>query len=150
MNNLEKLRIEKGISVEELIKVMKIKEDIYYLYVKEDKYMSFLLLKIMATYYNVSIDYLLGITNVKKRYKKSIHPINNHIINRFKSIRINNKISSKTLNKILNITSYVYYEKNNIKMPYHILKKLAYLYDVSVDYLLCFTDECIGNIKIIK
>ena len=60
-----------------------------------------------------------------------------------KDLREDNDLSQKKISEILYISqvTYSYYEIGRRGVPIEILCKLADYYNVSVDYLLCRTDE---------
>ncbi len=64
-------------------------------------------------------------------------------MNRLKELRIQNNIYQKDIAKYLNIgqTGYSKYETEKIDIPTDVLKKLSKYYNVSIDYILCMTDE---------
>ena len=61
---------------------------------------------------------------------------------RLKELRENNKITQTQVASYLNLTQQTYslYERGGLVPSLIVLKKLAYLYDTSVDYLLGLTD----------
>ena len=64
-------------------------------------------------------------------------------MNRLKKIREDKNLRQSDISKILNVSqvAYSYYEIEKRQIPIDLLKKLAKLYNVSVDYLLYLTDE---------
>ncbi len=64
-------------------------------------------------------------------------------MNRLKEIREDKNLRQSDISKILNVSqvAYSYYEIEKRQIPIDLLKKLAKLYNVSVDYLLYLTDE---------
>lgn len=62
---------------------------------------------------------------------------------RIKDLRDDKDLSQKDLAKYLNCTQVCYsrYELGLRNVPIEVLKKLASLYNVSVDYLIEITDE---------
>lgn len=62
---------------------------------------------------------------------------------RLKDLREDRDLSQKDIAKMLNIsqTNYSKYELNKINIPLETLKKLAYLFDTSIDYILGITNE---------
>ncbi len=64
-------------------------------------------------------------------------------MNRLKELRIQNNIYQKDIAKYLNIgqTGYSKYETGKIDIPTDVLKRLSKYYNVSIDYILCMTDE---------
>ncbi len=64
-------------------------------------------------------------------------------MNRLKEIREDKNMKQADVSKLLNVSqvAYSYYEIEKIQIPIDILKKLATMYDTSIDYLLYLTDE---------
>lgn len=62
---LKQLREEKDISQEELSKIVNITTRSYQRYEKGEREPSLATLKNIATFYNVTLDYLVGLTNNK-------------------------------------------------------------------------------------
>ena len=64
-------------------------------------------------------------------------------MNRLRDLREDKDLLQKDIAKILNMsqTGYSQYETETNDIPTEILKKLAFYYDTSIDYLLCLTDE---------
>ena len=64
-------------------------------------------------------------------------------INRLKEIREDRDYLQRDIAKILNIKQQQYseYEIGKRLIPIHYLSKLADFYNVSIDYLLCKTDN---------
>lgn len=64
-------------------------------------------------------------------------------MNRLKDLREDRDLLQKDIAQILNMsqTGYSKYEVGTNDIPTEILKKLAFYYDTSIDYLLCLTDE---------
>ena len=64
-------------------------------------------------------------------------------MNRLKEIREDKNLKQTDISKLLNVTqvAYSYYEIGKRQIPIDLLKKLARIYNVSIDYLLYMTDE---------
>lgn len=62
---------------------------------------------------------------------------------RIKDIREDKEIKQKDMAKLLNIsqTNYSKYELEKINIPIETLKKISFILDTSIDYLLGITDE---------
>ena len=59
----------------------------------------------LSNYYNISMDYILGLTNKKIKYKK-LNELDKKIIgNNIKKLRSNNNLTLRDLARILNTTS---------------------------------------------
>ena len=72
MNRLKELREDKDIIQSEIAKVLGITQTGYSKYEVETNDIPTDVLKKLARYYNTSIDYLLGLTDERKPYSKSI------------------------------------------------------------------------------
>ncbi len=65
MNRLKQLRLERGLLQSDIAKVIKKSERIVGFYETGERDMNTETLSILADFFNVSIDYLLGKTNIK-------------------------------------------------------------------------------------
>lgn len=65
---LRELRISADLTQENVANVLNISREAYALYESEKRQMNYESLCKIADYYNISIDYLLGRTNLKKAY----------------------------------------------------------------------------------
>lgn len=95
----------------------------------------------LALLFNVSVSYLLGETDERPLNKNEMPET---FKERLKRLRISFGITGAELAKVLNFSSrqtYNNYEKG-VRFPNaETLEKLANFFDVSVEYLLCETDE---------
>ena len=66
-------------------------------------------------------------------------------MNRLKDLREDRDLSQSDVAKILNIsqTNYSKYELNKINIPVETLKKLAFFFDTSIDYILGITNTIV-------
>jgi len=135
---LKELRLEKNLSQREIANIIGIAQQTYNHYEVGENIIPLKHLNSLANYFDVSIDYILGLTEIRK-YQNSIKEID--MIksgNILKDFRKSNKLTQTKLASILNTfhTVVVDYEhgKNLIATPflYTICKK----YGVSADYLL--------------
>ncbi len=93
---------------------------------------------ILANYYNVSVDYLLGRTN-DKQYSNSLDKINYDIMcQRLKELRKKNKLSQREVGSKVGFptTTYAYYERGDNIPSTLKLFYIAEFYHCSIDYLL--------------
>lgn len=141
MNRLKELRNEKKLFQTDFAKIIGMSQGGYSQYETEVTDIPTSMLKKFAKYYNVSIDYILYLTNVREAYKKSKVDYSN--LNRLKDIREDRDLLQKDIAKILNMSQngYSQYETNTLDISTKVLKKLSEFYNVSVDYLLYMTDE---------
>ena len=141
MNRLKELRNEKKLFQTDFAKIIGMSQGGYSQYETEVTDIPTSMLKKFSKYYNVSIDYILYLTNVREAYKKSKVDYSN--LNRLKDIREDRDLLQKDIAKILNMSQngYSQYETNTLDISTKVLKKLSEFYNVSVDYLLYMTDE---------
>lgn len=71
LKRLKDLREDNDLSQETVAKILKITRPQYSLYETGKRDMPVDLLRILAKYYNTSIDYLVGDTNISKRYPEA-------------------------------------------------------------------------------
>lgn len=142
MNRLKSLRKNKNLSQVEIAKIFNISQTCYSNYELEKRDISTDMLITISNYYNLSIDYILGITDNKKRHKKSLVNKNLKYNNRLREIREDKDLYLKDIAKKLNMSynGYSQYETDIRDIPTKVLIKLSKYYDVSIDYLLYLTD----------
>lgn len=71
LKRLKDLREDKDMLQNDIAKILKITRQQYSLYETERRTMPIDLIDILATYYNTSIDYIMGRTNIKEPYPKN-------------------------------------------------------------------------------
>lgn len=71
MNRLKDLREDKDLFQKDIAKILNIAQRTYSGYETEEREMSYNTLKKVAIYYETSVDYILGLTNEKKPYKRA-------------------------------------------------------------------------------
>ena len=143
MNRLKDLRKEKNLLQIDIAKILKMSQNGYSQYETETNDIPTKILKDLANYYSVSIDYLLCLTDIRDNYKNSkIIEITNNM-HRLIDIREDKDLLQKDIANILGISRSAYssYETNFCDIPTKVLKKLAIYYNVSIDYILYVTDE---------
>ncbi len=143
MNRLKLLRKEKKLLQKDLAKFLKMSQNGYSQYENEITDIPTVVLKKLSNYYNVSIDYILCLTDTKdKYYPSNIVNITNNM-NRLSEIRNDLDLKQIEVSKKLPISrpTYSTYETCYCDIPIKILKYLATYYNVSVDYILYMTDE---------
>ena len=143
MNRLRDLRIEHQLYQKDIAKKIYMSQNGYSQYEIGTNDISTTMLKRISKFYNVSIDYILDLTNDKKAYKKSL--INNYDnnLNRLREIREDRDLNQTEIGKIIGMsqTGYSAYETKDNDIPTKILIKLALYYNVPIDYLLYITDD---------
>ena len=143
MNRLKELRIKKNLYQKDIAKHLNMSQNGYSQYETGITNIPTHILKNLALFYNTSVDYILGLTNNEKAYKKSNIISINSDMNRLKEIRENKDLKQEDIAKILNMSrnGYSHYETCYHDIPIKILIKLVQYYKVSSDYLLYLTDE---------
>ncbi len=147
MNRLKELRKEKKLYQKDIAKELFMSQTGYSQYETETNDISTLMLKRIANFYNVSIDYILCLTDDRTPYTKSIVNNIDSNNNRLKDIREDKDLNQTKLAKILEMsqTGYSAYETKDNDIPTRILIKLANYYNVPIDYLLYITDNRIPH-----
>ena len=140
---LKNLRTENNLTQKEIADILKIARQTYNHYEVQESIIPLKYLNELANYYQVTIDYLLGLTN-NKSINSSLSIIDPKLSGeRLKNWRKEQKLTQVKLANILNTfhTVIVDYEhgKNLIATPflYTICKK----YNISADYLLGKTNK---------
>ena len=136
---VKELRERNGITQKELAKYLEIDAKLYSHYETEDRIIPCKHLYAISLYFNVSLDYLFGFTNIKNYETNKKLDINKGEVGiKLKELRKELKLTQTKLAEILNTTQSVIAEyekgKNLIATPflYTICKK----YNISADYLL--------------
>lgn len=96
----------------------------------------------LSNFYELSLDYLLGLTDESKKCKDMDLDINISSIN-FTKIRKENNLSTREFAKILNIgqTTVMSYENKVYPLSTHACYDLARNFNISVDWLLGKSDK---------
>ena len=125
------LRIENGLSGEELGKIFGVSKVSVWQWENGINYPNNNILLQIANYFNVSIDFLFG--RIDER-KQNMQPS----INKLKQLRLESNISQKDLAKYLNVgeRTISMWENNQREMDHKTLLKVSSYFHVSVDYLL--------------
>lgn len=135
---LKELRIAKEISQKDVADILNISRSTYKDYELQIKIIPIRHLNTLSNYYNVSIDYILGLTKIKEypNYKKDVDNI--LAGNRLKEFRKENKLTQVKLASLLNTTfsSIAFNEKGRNLIATPFLYTICKNYGVSADYLL--------------
>lgn len=97
----------------------------------------------LCNYFNISIDYALGLTNIK-HYKNSSEDIDmSKEKQRLKLLRKNNNLTQNDIAIILNTSrsTWTGYEYGKYQIPTLLLYEIAKRYKYSMDYLLGKIDK---------
>lgn len=147
---LRRLREENNLTRSDIAKLLNISISLYCRYEKQYQIIPLKFLNILSNFFNVSIDYLLNLTNIPN-YKNNKLEIDKILCaKRLREFRKKNNITQRELSKYLNTTQSTFsaYENatNLILTPflYSICKK----YNLSSDYLLGKTNKPIYLIAI--
>lgn len=94
-------------------------------------------LNTLSNYYNISMDYILGLTNKKIKYKKSNELDKKIIGNNVKKLRRDNDLTLRDLARILNTTSSTIraYESGKTLLLTAFAIEIAKKYHLSIDEL---------------
>ncbi len=134
---LAELRIDNDLKQKDIAEQFNIKRSTYSMWEIGKSDLSIEMSNKLANFYNVSLDYLLGISNVK--HIKESKDINLDIMcKRLKEIRKEHKITQKILGEKVGFaqTTYTCYE-NGSRTPTTIkLLYIAIFYNISFDYLV--------------
>ena len=140
---LKGLRTNAKLTQEQLANILEINRVQYNQY--ENNYNTIPLkhLNKLSNYFNVSIDYLLGLSK-KIQYENIMKEINpNKSWQRLKEFRKENKITQDKIAKILNTNQSVIanYERGRTVIATPFLYTICKKYNISADYLLGKIDE---------
>lgn len=143
INILKKLREEQSLTQKDTARILNISRGLYSQYEIADKIIPIYQLNKLSIYFDVSIDYLLGL-NKTKQYKKTENDINTkEFIKRLKELRKENKLTQEKLAQILNTSHSVIsgYENGKTFILTSFLYTICKKYNISADYLLGKIDE---------
>ena len=97
-----------------------------------------------CNYFNVSMDYVLGLTNIKKYPLDRKNIDMNTLGSRLKEMRKKEKKTQEDIASLLNTTHSTWsaYENNKVLIPTIFIWKFAKEYNCSVDYLCGRIKDC--------
>lgn len=136
------LREEKNIKQYELAKILNISAKLYNMYETQYKIIPLNYLTKAAEYFGISIDYLLGLSNVKTyNNPNTINKIN--FSERLKSLRKDIGLSQKAFANSIKISQSIIsdLERRNRFISTPFLYQICKKYNISADYLLGKIDE---------
>jgi len=135
--NLAKLRSKNNQTINDISKILNVSLSSYKLYETGTIPMSLEEINTLSIFYDVSFDYLLGLSNVTKRdhFRKTIDY--KYLKFSIKYLRKVNKINQKNFAKELNysISSVSRFEHNGKTVSIDYLIKIARRFNISTDYL---------------
>lgn len=138
MEHLRNIREDHNLRQIDVANILGINRSTYTSYEIERDTIPIIHLNNLCNYFNISIDYALGLIK-EKQYKNSRLNINRSLSKeRLKKLRKDNKLTQTEIAKILNTSrsTWTGYEYGKYQIPTLLLYELAKKYDSSVDYLL--------------
>lgn len=138
MEHLRNIREERNLRQIDIATILGINRSTYTSYEIERDTIPIQHLNNLCNYFNISIDYAMGLTKIKQ-YKNSKLEINKELLKvRLKKLRKDNKLTQSEIAKILNTSrsTWTGYEYGNYQIPTLLLYELAKRYNFSIDYLL--------------
>lgn len=131
MNRLKTLRNEKYLLQSDISKIIGTSPQAYGLYENGKRDIPTEILKKLSDFFDVSIDYILGRSDI--RISKNIS-----IFNRLRILREEQQLSQEHIAKILNISrpQYSLYETGKRNIPTEFIIKLSDFFNVSTDFIL--------------
>ena len=142
-NTLKQLRETNHMTQKDLANILNITRGLYSQYEIADKIIPLKQLNKLSNYFNVSIDFLLGI-NEFKTYPSIKENIDIELLStRLKEFRKEQKLTQEKLAKELNTSHSVIssYEKGKTLILTSFLYTICQKYNISADYLLGKIDE---------
>ena len=139
MNNtrLLKLREYNFLHQKDIAQILNIDRSTYSTWETNLKIIPLKHLNTLSNYYNISMDYILGLSNKKIKYKK-LNELDKKIIgNNIKKLRSNNNLTLRDLARILNTTSSTIsaYETGKTLLLTAFAIEIAQKYHLSIDEL---------------
>ena len=137
-NNLRNVREQLEINQNQVCKVIGISNTVVCKWENGSEIIPLKHLNSLANYYNVSMDYLLGLSNNKNNFDRKINELNKiEVGKRIKLFREKKKLSLRDLAKILNTTSSTIsaYETGKTLILTSFAYQICKEYNISLDYL---------------
>ena len=140
---IKELREELNIKQKEIANILNISRGLYSQYEIADKIIFVYHLNTLSNYFNVPIDYLLGLTSQKKKVTSKSQIDINSFAQRFKIIRKELGLTQEKLANFLNTSHSVIsaYENGKTLILTSFLYNFCLKYNISADYLLGKTNE---------
>ncbi len=139
---LKEIRTYHDLSQKYIGSILNITQSTYVSYETNRRIIPLKHLNTLANFYNVSTDYLLGLTN-KSKNTEAIKLDAKKIGNRLKDFRESANLTIRELAKNLNIDNSLItkYEKGLTLISTHVCYDIARKYNISVDWLLNKTED---------
>ncbi len=138
IKRMKEIRLDKDVKQREVAEAMGIKRSTYAVLENNYNIIPLKRLNDFANFFDVSLDYVFGLTN-KKQYPNSRKEINRNTTKfRLKQIRKQNNYTQIKLAKYLNTSPSVWcdYERGRYLVSTTFIYEFAKKFDVSVDWLL--------------
>ncbi len=138
IKRMKEIRLDKDVKQREVAEAMGIKRSTYAVLENNYNIIPLKRLNDFANFFDVSLDYVFGLTN-KKQYPNSRKEINRDTTKfRLKQIRKQNNYTQIKLAKYLNTSPSVWcdYERGRYLVSTTFIYEFAKKFDVSVDWLL--------------
>ncbi len=138
MERLKNLRDDIDLKQEDVANIIGLKRSTYTSYEIGRDTIPISHLNTLCNYFDVSIDYVLGLTDQKKYFNMKPDIDKALTGKRLKLLRKENNITQIKMAEILNISrsTWTGYESSKYQIPTLILYELAKRYHTSIDYLL--------------
>ena len=140
---LKELREEKGLKIHDISRFLGFDKDTYGKYEREYSTIPIIHLITLCNYFNVSLDFIFGFSNIKQY--QNVNKSSNLILsgNRLKEFRKENKLTQTQLGNILGCSygTIAGYERGRYLIATLFLYTICKKYHVSADYLLGRIDE---------
>ena len=138
-DNLIEFRKDLGLTQEEMGKIVGVKKTTYSNYENCNTIIPIDRLNIISNKYDLSLDYLLGISRTNDSDFKHIKLDNMKISKKLKQVRSNLNMSQEEFAKELKTSRSIisYYETGKVKITALVLIDYAKLCNKSIDWLCC-------------
>ena len=143
INILKELREDNNLTQNDIANILEISRGLYAQYEIADKIIPINHLNKLSNYFNISIDYLLGLNKIKYYLNTKEEIDINKFSFKLKEFRKEHNITQKVLAKELNTSHSVIssYEKGNTLILTSFLYMICKKYNISADYLLGKIDK---------
>lgn len=134
-NRIKELREDSDIKQEDIARILNVTRSTYVNWENAENFLPLDTLDKIATYFNVSLDYLLGLSPKKKTHNKYNNISWETIHKNLKTLRKENHYTIAYLAKICNMSQANYFNVEKGKYPLRIyyLVKILNLYNQSAD-----------------
>lgn len=143
INNLKlkALREDNDLFQESIAKSLNIQRRTYASYELQENAIPIEILCKIAIIYNVSIQYICGLTDNKEPYGEFKQFDKKRFLDTIKNLRLTYQMTEEELSKKLNCKpqTICQYEKGKRKVPLEVVIKLSKIYDLTIDQILNIT-----------